>query len=85
MCMSKLSPNVLTAVSITLNMKPWLQVAEYLDEVNGTASPDAIYFLFVGSNDYFPILTGMSNATMVDVLEAIAEALDMLYQAGARV
>lgn len=62
-----------------------VQVAEYLDEVNGTASPNAIYFLFVGSNDYFPILTGMSNATIVDVLEATAEAVDMLYQAGARV
>lgn len=70
---------------MTLTMKAWLQVVEYLDEVNGTASPDAIYFLFVGSNDYFPILTGMSNATVVDVVEAIAEALDMLYQAGARV
>lgn len=57
---------------------------EYLDNVNGTASSDAIYFVFVGSNDYFAILSGTSNATVEDVLAATSEALDMLYQAGAR-
>ena len=61
-----------------------LQVVEYLDTVNGTAPPDAIYFLFIGANDYFAILRG-ANATVEEVLEATAEAMDMLYQAGARV
>ena len=61
-----------------------LQVIEYLDAVNGTASPDAIYFLFIGANDYLANLRG-ANATVEEVLEATAEAMDMLYQAGARV
>ena len=64
---------------------PCLQVVEYLDAVNGTASPDAIYLLFIGANDYLAILSGTSNATVEEVLEATAEAIDMLYQAGARV
>ncbi|KAL3160072.1 hypothetical protein ABBQ38_009787 [Trebouxia sp. C0009 RCD-2024] len=73
------------SMPITIEIPSTLeQVVEYLDDVNGTASSDAIYFLFVGSNDYFPILSGTSNATVEDVLEATAEALDMLYQAGAR-
>ena len=62
-----------------------LQVAEYLDAVNGTASPDAIYFLLIGANDYFAVLSGTANATVEEVVEATAEAMDMLYQAGARV
>lgn len=86
-CMARLAIiacAMLAAVGMTLTNKSCLQVVEYLDDVNGTASSDAIYFLFVGSNDYFPILSGTSNATVEDVLEATAEALDMLYQAGAR-
>lgn len=62
----------------------WLQVLEHLDMVNGTASPDAIYLLFIGGNDYLAVLRG-ANATVEEVLEATAEAMDMLYQAGARV
>ena len=62
-----------------------VQVAEYLQANNGTASPDTIYFLFIGANDYLDTLSGVANATAEEVLEATAEALDMLYQAGARV
>ena len=62
-----------------------MQVAEYLQANNGTASPDTIYFLFIGANDYLDTLSGVANATAEEVLEATAEALDMLYQAGARV
>lgn len=53
--------------------------------VNGTASPNAIYILLIGSNDYVAVLRGTANATVEDVLEATAEAMDILYQAGARV
>ena len=60
-------------------------MADYLEANNGTASPDAIYILFIGANDYLNTLGGLANATAEEVLEATAEALDMLYQAGARV
>ena len=62
-----------------------LQVTEYLQANNGTASPDTIYFLYIGANDYLNTLGGLANATAEAVLEAIAEAMDTLYQAGARV
>ena len=62
-----------------------LQVANYLSTTNGTASPDALYIVFIGANDYLDTLAGEQNATVEEVLTATAEAMDTLYQAGARV
>jgi len=60
-------------------------VATYLSTTNGTASPDALYIIFIGANDYLDTLAGEQNATVEEVLAATAEAMDLLYQAGARV
>lgn len=62
-----------------------LQVANYLDTTNGTASPEDLYLVFIGANDYLDTLAGEANATVEEVLTATAEAMDLLYQAGARV
>ena len=62
-----------------------LQVATYLSTVNGTASNETLYLIFIGANDYLDTLSGEQNATVEEVVAATAEAMDMLYQAGARV
>ena len=61
-----------------------MQVAQHLDITGGSLSNQTLYLLFIGANDYLNTLAGAENATVEEVLEATAEALDSLYQAGAR-
>ena len=62
-----------------------VQVQSYLTATDGDLSNQTLYLVFIGANDYLNTLAGEANATVEEVLEATAEAMDTLYQAGARV
>ena len=61
-----------------------LQVESYLDAHNGLLSSTALYSVYIGGNDYIDTLAGAGNATVEDVLLLTEAALDLLYDAGAR-
>lgn len=61
-----------------------LQVAEFLSQNNGVASPQSTYILEFGVNDYLNVVSGAENVTVTAVVQTIKEILQTLYDAGAR-
>jgi len=68
------------------------QVSLFLSDFGGNAPSDALYVVWIGSNDAFDALEALfadpsgatSNAIVVDALSAISDNLIALSQAGAR-
>jgi len=51
---------------------------------NGTSSNDTLYIIFIGGDDYLGLLSGQGTADVQSVLMYTVAAMDVLYQAGAR-
>ena len=56
----------------------------YIDGLNDTLSNTTLYAIYVGGNDYLYTLAGVGEATVQTVLNYTTEAMEMLYNAGAR-
>ncbi len=61
-----------------------LQAENYVEIHNGTSSNDTLYIIFIGGNDYLGLLSGQGTADVQSVLMYTVAAMDVLYQAGAR-
>ena len=61
-----------------------LQVANFLAQNNGMASPDNTYILEFGANDYLNVVAGASNATVYGVISTIDQIMEVLFNAGGR-
>jgi outer membrane lipase/esterase len=65
------------------------QIGAYLASVNGSASPDALYLIEMGTNDVRDALIaalsgGNADAVIAQATEAIGDGIAGLYAAGAR-
>lgn len=56
----------------------------YIDTNNDTLSNTTLYVIYIGGNDYIYTLAGVGDATVQSVLNYTTEAMEMLYEAGAR-
>jgi len=61
-----------------------LQAENYVEIHNGTSSNDTLYIIFIGGDDYLGLLSGQGTADVQSVLMYTVAAMDVLYQAGAR-
>lgn len=64
-----------------------MQAKAYIASQNGSVSSDALYIIYIGANDYLAALrNGHDSTTTVQrVLGYTADAMALLYKAGARV
>lgn len=64
-----------------------MQAQMYITSRNGTVPSDALYVVHIGANDYLSTVNSGSNHTdtVEQVLDYTAAAMDLLYDAGARV
>ena len=72
-----------------INVNLPAQVAAYLEQTGGTASPDALYVIAIGSNDVRDALVAFSrgqNGSIIlgAALSSIAQSMTALAAAGAR-
>lgn len=56
----------------------------YIDTSNDTLSNNTLYVIYIGGNDYVDTLAGLGDATVQTVLNYTTEAMEVLYDAGAR-
>lgn len=56
----------------------------YIDANNDTLSNNTLYVIYIGGNDYIDTLAGLGDATVQTVLNYTTDAMEVLYDAGAR-
>lgn len=61
-----------------------VQAELYIDASNDTLSNSTLYTIYIGGNDYVDTLAGLGDATVQSVLNYTIEAMEVLYDAGAR-
>lgn len=61
-----------------------VQAETYIDSNNDTLSNNTLYVVYIGGNDYIGTLAGLGDATVQTVLNYTTDAMDILYDAGAR-
>ncbi len=61
-----------------------MQAEMFVDMNKGTVSSSTLFAIYIGGNDYIDTL-GKGNGTVQEVLMYTEAAMDMLYEAGARV
>ena len=61
-----------------------LQAEMYINAHHGTVDSDRLYIILIGGNDYLGLLAGKGTADVQSVLSHTAAAMNVLYQAGAR-
>ena len=61
-----------------------MQAEKFIDANNDTLSNTTLYIVYIGGNDYLDTLAGLGNATIQAVLNYTIDAMQMLYDAGAR-
>ena len=71
----------------TLTISNYTQAETYIRSQGGTIPSDALYIVYIGANDYLPTINSDRNHqdTVEQVLGHTAEAMELLYEAGARV
>ena len=61
-----------------------MQAETYIDANNETLSNNTLYAIYIGGNDYIDTLAGLGDATVQSVLNYTTDAMEVLYDAGAR-
>ena len=61
-----------------------MQAELYIDASNDTLSNSTLYTIYIGGNDYIDTLAGLGDATVQSVLNYTIDAMEVLYDAGAR-
>lgn len=61
-----------------------MQAETYIDANNDTLSDSTLYVVYIGGNDYLATLAGLGDAPIQAVLNYTIDAMESLYDAGAR-
>lgn len=61
-----------------------MQAETYINANNNTLSNNTLYVIYIGGNDYLAALAGLGDAPVQSVLNYTADAMEVLYDAGAR-
>lgn len=61
-----------------------MQAELYIVASNDTLSNSTLYTIYIGGNDYIDTLAGLGDATVQSVLNYTIDAMEVLYDAGAR-
>lgn len=61
-----------------------MQAETYIDANNDTLSNNTLYMVYIGGNDYLAALAGLGVAPVQSVLNYTTNAMEVLYDAGAR-
>ena len=56
----------------------------YIDANNDTLCNSTLFAIYIGGNDYINTLAGLGDATVHSVLNYTIDAMEALYDAGAR-
>ena len=68
----------------THTLPPPVQAEMYIDSNNDTLSNNTLYVIYIGGNDYLAALAGLGDAPVRSVLNYTTNAMEVLYDAGAR-